>query len=71
MANGCHSHYVRELLISRNYRQMMQLIEKAGPTCVAVGECGMDTSNKNNIEMADQVEVTKQATGAQGCGEVG
>ena len=68
MANGCHSHYVRELLISRNYRQMMQLIEKASPTCVAVG---MDTSNKNNIEMADQVEVTKQATGAQGCGEVG
>jgi Tat protein secretion system quality control protein TatD with DNase activity len=50
---------------------MMQLIEKASPTCVAVGECGMDTSNKNNIEMADQVEVTKQATGAQGYGEVG
>jgi Tat protein secretion system quality control protein TatD with DNase activity len=36
---------------------MMQLIEKVGSTCVEVGECGMDSSNKNNIEMADQVEV--------------
>eukprot|EP00092_Neocalanus_flemingeri_P024229 GFUD01026278.1.p1 GENE.GFUD01026278.1~~GFUD01026278.1.p1 ORF type:complete len:1310 (+),score=409.24 GFUD01026278.1:104-4033(+) len=56
---GCHPHYARELLNSRNYRLMEQLLEKAGPGCVAVGECGLDTSGKNTTRMADQEEVFK------------
>ena len=56
---GCHPHFARELLISRNYMQLEQLIEKAGSSCVAIGECGLDTSNKNNVLMAQQVEVFK------------
>ena len=56
---GCHPHFARELLVPRNYRMLEQLLEKAGPNCVAVGECGLDTSGKNTTRMADQVEVFK------------
>ena len=56
---GCHPHFARELLILRNYKQLVQLIEKAGSNCIAIGECGLDTSPKNNVNMADQLEVFK------------
>ena len=56
---GCHPHFARELLVPRNYRMLEQLLDKAGPNCVAVGECGLDTSGKNTTRMADQVEVFK------------
>jgi len=56
---GCHPHFARELLISRNYKQLELLIEKAGSSCVAIGECGLDNDTKNNVKMADQVEVFK------------
>ena len=56
---GCHPHYARDLMIPRNYRLLVQLLEKAGRRCVAVGECGLDTSGKNKIAMADQLEAFK------------
>jgi len=56
---GCHPHFARDLLVSRNYRLLEQLLEKAGSRCVAVGECGLDTSGKNKIGMADQLECFK------------
>jgi TatD DNase family protein len=56
---GCHPHYARELLVSGNFPLLEQLLENAGQRCVAVGECGLDTSSKNTIRMADQVAVFK------------
>ena len=57
---GCHPHFARELLnSSNNYKQLELLIEKAGSSCVAIGECGLDNGTKNNVKMADQVEVFK------------
>ena len=56
---GCHPHFARELLVPCNYRMLKQLLENAGPSCVAVGECGLDTSGKNTTRMDDQVKVFK------------
>ena len=53
---GCHPHYSRELLVSRNYRLLEQILATAGPGCVAVGECGLDKSYKNKTPISDQVE---------------
>ena len=58
---GCHPRFARELLISRNYTEhgLVLLIQKAGSSCVAIGECGLDDNLKNNVKIADQVEAFK------------
>jgi len=55
---GCHPHYATEMTANR-IREMENLLLNAGPRCVAIGECGLDTSKKNSVSMADQIEVFK------------
>ena len=57
---GCHPHYTREMLSNHNYMKMEKLIREAGSSCVAVGECGLDTSGKNSVRMSDQLVVFKK-----------
>ena len=57
---GCHPHYTREMLSYHNYMKMEKLIQEAGSSCVAVGECGLDTSGKNSVRMSDQLIVFKK-----------
>ena len=60
-AEGAELEILRRALVkqSSNYKQLELLIEKAGSSCVAIGECGLDNDTKNNVKMADQVEVFK------------
>ena len=54
---GCHPHYAYDLLNMHNYAKLEMLVMRAGTNCVAIGECGLDTSSKNNVKMEDQVSV--------------
>ena len=58
---GCHPHFALDLLSSNTLSQLLELlIEKAGANCVAIGECGLDTSLKNGAQMPDQIRVFKK-----------
>jgi len=57
---GCHPHFALDLLSSHKFAQLELLIEKAGANCVAIGECGLDTSRKNGAKMPDQIRVFKK-----------
>ena len=57
---GCHPHFSADLLSPRHFKQFKKLVEKAGKNCVAIGECGLDTSRKNGIEMSEQIQVFKK-----------
>ena len=52
---GCHPHYATDLLSSRKFAQLELLVQNAGAKCVAIGECGLDTSSKNTVRMSEQV----------------
>ena len=43
---GCHPHFATYLLSSHKFAQFELLVENAGAKCVAIGECGIDTSKK-------------------------
>jgi len=58
---GCHPHYAADMVRFNKFLLMKDLISKtkADPKCVAIGECGLDTSKKNCATMQDQIEVFK------------
>ena len=60
---GCYPHYTKELLSPGQFRQFEELVEKAGENCVAIGECGLDTSKKNDYRMALQAEMKQVSYG--------
>ena len=55
---GCHPHFANDLSFE-NYKHLENLVIEAGPNCVAIGECGLDTSGKNQIKMSDQLAAFK------------
>ena len=57
---GCHPHFTEDLLSPRNYKQFKKLVKKAGANCVAIGECGLDTSRKNGVKMPEQIRIFKK-----------
>ena len=56
----CHPHFAWDLLSSHKFTQLELLIETAGVNCVAIGECGLDTSRKNGAQMPEQLRVFKK-----------
>ena len=56
---GCHPHFTADLLSPRHFEQFKNLVKKAGKNCVAIGECGLDTSRKNGIKMSEQIRIFK------------
>ena len=57
---GCHPHFALDLFASDTFELLELLIKKAGANCVAIGECGLDTSRKNGAQMPDQIRVFKK-----------
>ena len=57
---GCHPHFALDLFAFDKFEQLELLIEKAGANCVAIGECGLDTSRKNGAQMPEQIRVFKK-----------
>eukprot|EP00088_Acartia_fossae_P031707 TRINITY_DN32528_c0_g1_i2.p1 TRINITY_DN32528_c0_g1~~TRINITY_DN32528_c0_g1_i2.p1 ORF type:complete len:344 (+),score=48.11 TRINITY_DN32528_c0_g1_i2:5-1036(+) len=57
---GCHPHW-SDLFQESSFLQMQRLIEmdRLGK-CVAIGECGLDFSHKNSIDVSTQKKVFKQ-----------
>jgi len=57
---GCHPHFAEQLLVEGVMERMERLlVEGMGRGCVAVGECGLDCSRKNGVDIAIQVEAFK------------
>ena len=58
---GCHPNYAEDMIRYNKFRHMEDLVAKfkADPKCVAIGECGLDTSKKYGARMTDQIEVFK------------
>jgi len=58
---GCHPNYAEDMIRYNKFRHMEDLVAKfkADPNCVAIGECGLDTSKKDGATMTDQIEVFK------------
>ena len=57
---GCHPHFATYLLSSHKFAQFELLVENAGAKCVAIGECGIDTSKKNKVRLSEQVLTFKR-----------
>ena len=55
---GCHPHFAHEMIGCQKL-VMKRLIDSKIRHCIAIGECGLDTSKKNNCRMFDQIEVFK------------
>eukprot|EP00092_Neocalanus_flemingeri_P040197 GFUD01043784.1.p1 GENE.GFUD01043784.1~~GFUD01043784.1.p1 ORF type:complete len:738 (+),score=209.89 GFUD01043784.1:61-2214(+) len=57
---GCHPHFASQLLREGAMETLERLlVEGRGRGCVAVGECGLDCSRKNGVDLEDQVEAFK------------
>ena len=54
---GCHPHYAMDLWSSKKFAQLELLIEKAGENCVAIGECGIDSSRMSAARMPEQIRI--------------
>ena len=58
---GCHPHFATQLLEDGAMETLESLlVEGKGKGCVAVGECGLDCSGKNRVDMKVQVEAFKR-----------
>ena len=53
---GCHPHFADLLLMEGEMERLERLLEEGRARgCVAVGECGLDRSRGNRVDMATQV----------------
>ena len=56
LALGCHPHFTQHWG-ARTGRQLELAIRRLGPQLVALGECGLDYSRKNDVERSRQMKV--------------
>lgn len=57
---GCHPHFADLLLIEGGIKKLEKLLVKGRARgCVAVGECGLDRSGNNRVDMSTQVMAFK------------
>ena len=57
---GCHPHFASQLLRDGAMEALEKLLlEGRGKGCVAVGECGLDCSRKNGVELEVQIKAFK------------